>query len=177
LGDTPTLVLERTVPGEIDEGDFEALMVEIQRHAGTHGQPSLMGRTLTWQTDTPNRSRSTQVTVSSRDGETRIRIEERLHQLAGQLFGGVVAGGGGGLGFGLALPIALEVLGSAFLAVALPVTALGLSYGVARAIFRRVARRRRRALSRLLDGLTEIVLGAARDDGNAPEDPHRLPGR
>lgn len=176
LGEARTLVLERVVPGEVDEDTFEILVVEIQRHTGVHGQPSVLGRTLTWRTDTPNNTRSTQVTVISRHGETRIRVEERLHQLVGQLFGGIMGGAGGGLGFGLGLPIAVEVLGSAVLAVALPVGALGLSYAVARGIFVRIARRRRRALQRLLDQLTETVGRSVRKGLEAPDDPRRLPG-
>lgn len=163
-GAAPTITFERTLPGEIPDDAFQLLVLEIQRTEGTHGQPSVLGRTLTWQADTPAHSRSLQVTVASRDGETRIRIEERLHQYAGGLFGGLMGGVGGGVGLGIGLGVGLGALGSTLFAVAWPVGFVGLSYISARQIFRTVARGRRRALSELLERLTELVLDAVRDD-------------
>jgi hypothetical protein len=39
----------------------------------------VVARTLTWQTETPNKARSLQIVVTSRAGKTHIRIEERLN--------------------------------------------------------------------------------------------------
>ena len=76
------------------------------------GVPSLFGRTLTWRSDT----RSLQLAVSSRDGETQIRIDERLHGLAAGLFAGLLGGGGGRIGMGVGVGVGAGVLGSAVLA-------------------------------------------------------------
>ena len=131
----------------------------MQRNSPGHGQPSLLGRTLTWRSDTPNNTRSLQVTVNSRDGETRIRAEERLHGIAGGLFGGLMGGVGMGVGMPFGLIVGLEALGSVLFAVVAPLGVVGASYLGARLIFQSVARKRRRALEDLVDRLAEV--GAA----------------
>ena len=109
------------IQGEIAEDVFEILVPEIQRvDTGGQGVPSLFGRTLTWRSNTPSNTRSLQLTVSSRDGETQIRIEEQLHGFAGGLFGGLVGGGGAGIGIGVGVGVGVDVLGSVLFSVAFP---------------------------------------------------------
>ena len=127
-GEQTTLALESTVAGELPDDAFERLVLVIQRVAKEHGQPSLLGRTLTWQAETANKTRTIQVTVSARRGETHVRVEERLHQFAAGLFGGVMGGVGGGVGLGVGIPIGVEVLGSALFATAFPLGIVALSY-------------------------------------------------
>lgn len=156
VGDQLTLVREAAVPGELDEEGFEGVVAAVQVNAGDQGQPSLLGRTLTWQAETPSQSRTLQLVVTSRDGETRVRIEERLHQFAGGLFGGTVAGGGIGLGLGVGAPVA-KFLGSVLVGVSVPLATLTLSYVAAREIYRAYVRGRRRALDRLLAAVVHEV--------------------
>jgi hypothetical protein len=151
------LVLERTLEGELAEEGFERLLIEIQRNTSEHGQPSLLGRTLTWKAETSSKVRSIQVLISSHDGETHIRIEEQLGQLAGSLYAGIVAGGGVGVGLGAGLPIGLEVLGSALFATAFPIGVLTLSYFVAKGIFSRMSHDRKDAMNHLLERLSEAA--------------------
>jgi len=47
--------------------------------AGEFGQPSLLGRTLTWRAETSSKLRTMQLVVAPGNGETHIRLEERLH--------------------------------------------------------------------------------------------------
>jgi hypothetical protein len=162
LGADPTVALETTVPGEMAEEDFERVIGVIQHHAPEHGQPSLLGRSLTWRAESSDQSRTLQVTVSARDGSTRIRVEERLQKLAGGLFGGGLGGFGGGLGFGVGLPVGLEVLGSVAAAVAFPVGMIGLTWLGARAVFRRVVRKRRTVLASLMDSVVQEVRASIR---------------
>jgi hypothetical protein len=157
VGDHTTLVYEATVPGELGRDDFEGVVSAIQQVAREHGQPSLLGRTLTWQAETPSKTRSLQVVVSARRGETHVRVEERLHQFAAGLFGGTLGGVGGGVGIGVGLPVGLEVLGSTLFAVAFPLGIFGLSYLGARAIYRQVVQRRRAKLVELLERITAAV--------------------
>ena len=152
-----TVTLQRTMPGEVPEEAFERLVLEIQLATSLHGQPSLLGRTLTWRTDSPGNTRSLQIVVSSRGGVTQLHVEERLQQIAGGLFGGLLGGVGGGIGIGVGLPVGIEVLGSAAFTVAWPLGVLGLTYIGTRAIFRTVSRRRQRALQKLLDRLSAVV--------------------
>lgn len=97
------------------------------------------------------------VVVSARDGETEIRIEERLHRFAGGLFGGGVGGFGTGVGLGVGLRVGLEVLGSALFATVFPLAVIGMAYIGAREIYRAVVRRRRRVIGELLDRLVAEV--------------------
>ena len=179
-GERLTLVHETVVPGELPPEGFEGILGVIQSTTAEHGRPSLMGRTLVWQGENASKSRTMMVTVSVRKGETHIRAEERLHQLATGLFLGSTLGGGSGLGIGLGLPVAIEVLGSAALAVAFPLAAVGLAYTTARLIYRGIVKRRTAALARVVDGLvravTEMVEDAEADRSLSEADrPMELP--
>lgn len=175
-GEQLTLVQEAVVAGELPPEGFERVVAAIQMAAREHGQPSLLGRTLTWQAETAGKSRTIQVTVSVRHGETHVRAEERLHQLASGLFAGTTLGGGTGVGVGVGLPVALEVFGSALLAVAFPLAAVTLAYMTAREIYARIVRRRRKALAGLVDAVVASASEAIADHALAhPEGPLELP--
>ena len=175
LGDQLTLVREAIIPGEIPDSGFERVVGAVQHTAYEYGQPSLMGRTLTWQAENPNKTRSVLLVVSARDGETHIRIEERLHQFAGGLFGGTVAGVGGGIGLGVGVPVGLS-LGSALLATLFPLGVVGLSYMGCREIYRAVVRKRRRVISEMMERVTsEVTACIASATLEDPEEPGRLP--
>ena len=78
VGDELVLVRETTVPGELNDDGFEHVVSVIQMGSREHGQPSLFGRSLTWRAETPSKTRTVQVTVTSRDGQTHVRLEENL---------------------------------------------------------------------------------------------------
>lgn len=168
LGAPLTLKFERTLTGELPEDAFEMLVPEIQQAAEGHGQPSLLGHTLTWQSTSSNTDRMLQVTVSSRGGLTRIRIEERSNQLAGQLFGGIIGSVGGGVGLGVGLGVGIGALQSALFAVAWPVGIITGSFLLARMFYRSAVRRRQRALRGLLDRLTETIEAITADQALEP---------
>ena len=151
VGDDLMLVREIELAGELPDSGFERIVTAIQTQSREHGQPSLLGKTLTWRAETANKSRTIQIVVSARDGHTLIRLEENLTQLAAGLFAGTTAGFGIGVGVGVGLPIALEVIGSVLFAVAAPVGIVGISYIASRAIYREVVRRRNRAIDDLFD--------------------------
>ena len=154
----PLLIsVERVVPGELSEEAFSRIVPEIQRVATGHGNASMVGRTLTWSSETSQRQRSFQVTVSAKDGETLIRAEERLHGLAGSLYGGLMGGVGGGLGFGVGMPVGIEVLGSAAFAVAFPLLVIGGAYLTARTILRKTGRERKRIMTDLVGHIADQV--------------------
>ena len=149
-----TVRVERDVEGEVSDSIFDELLVEIQEAGLGHGQPSVVGNTLTWRSGGAQNVSSLQVTVSARDGRTEIRADERRHQTAGGLFGGIMGGGGVGLGIGT-IPIAIEVLGSPALAVVFPVAVVGIAYGIARTIFRETGKRKGAKLKRLVEKIAE----------------------
>ena len=165
--------VERVVPGEMREDDFARIVPDIQRVSTGHGNATLVGSTLTYSAETGQKQRTLQVVVSSQDGQTLIRAEERLHGLAGALFGGLVGGGGTGLGIGMGVPLGLEALGSTFLAFAIPATIITGCYALARTIMKRTTRRRHEALSALVDQIAARVpspgaLGDGRTAGLPP---------
>jgi hypothetical protein len=163
-----TLEYERVVPGEASYPLLEGLVPLIQRVAEGTGQPSLMGRTLTWTTSNPERTSILQVSVSARRGHTHIMVQERFGNLAGALFGGLMGGAGSGVGFGVGLGVGLGALGSALFASVFPPAVIGGTYVVARSLFRRTVQRRSKALKRLMEDLVATV-----EDG-MEEQSHRL---
>lgn len=85
------LLRETLVTVELGDDGFERVASVIQTGTREHGQPSLLGRSLTWRAEPPNKTRIVQVRVTSRDGQTHVGLEENLYQLAGALFAGTVA--------------------------------------------------------------------------------------
>lgn len=159
-GERLTLTREAVVAGELDQDGFERVAEAIQVNAGETGQSSLLGRTLTWQAETAGKTRTVQVIVTSRDGETHIRAVERLHQMASGLFAGTVVGVGTGVGVGAGLPVALTLFGSPLLAVAFPLGLSGLALIGCREIYRRFVRRRDSALTTLVSAAVEAASAA-----------------
>lgn len=155
VGDELRLVREVTLEGELPQEGFERIVAAIQAQAHEHGQPSLLGRTLTWRAETANKSRTIQIVVSARDGGTQVRLEENLTQTAAGLFAGSTAGFGLGLGLGVGLPIGMEVIGSVLFAVAAPIGMVATSYVAARAIYRQIVKRRTRAIDDLFQRVVE----------------------
>ena len=173
VGERLQLSHEAVVPGEIDETGFERVVGVIQRVAKEHGQPSLLGRTLTWRAETPNKSRTIQVVVSARGGETRIRVDERLHQFAAGLFGGSVTGLGLGAGIGIGVPLSTNVLGSVLFGVAFPIGMVGLTFIGAREVYRASVRSRTRALDTLLGHIVAEVRQRVAPPARSGEAPSR----
>lgn len=176
MGASPTILFERRVPGRLSPAGLEAIVVEIQSALGVLGQPSLVGNTLTWRSETPNNTRSLQIVVASRAGETYIRIEEQLNQLAGGLFGGLMGGVGCGVGFGVGFGVGLGALGSVLFAATFPPGVIAASYVAARISFTTVARQRRAILGDLVQRLSDAVTDAAQASLAEPDEPSgRLP--
>lgn len=163
LGAPTVFELEQVVRGEAEQDTLERLVPLLQRAADGMGHPSLMGKTLTWQSEDASKTRALLVTVSAGRRETRINIEERYGNLAGALFGGIVGGGGTGLGFGVGFGVGLGALGSALFATVFPFVALGGTWALARGIFRHSVHNRMRKLTRLMNELVATVEDEVRD--------------
>jgi hypothetical protein len=144
--------IERRLPGELSVEALEELVPLVGQATAGHGQASLVGKTLTWSSQTSGNVSSQQVVVSSMRRETLIRIEEHLGQLAGGLFGGIMGGVGGGVGLGVGGALG-GALGSIALGVAIPAVVITGSYFLARAFFVDQVRRRQRKLEALADAI------------------------
>jgi len=149
------ILLERVIPGELSEEVWESMVGEIQQTFGGLGYASTVGRTRTWTvapTGPRAGSRVLSVTATSQPGQTILRVDESLSQLAGQLFGGLMGGLGGGL-TGVWMGIGMGIFHSPAAAVALVLTGLGGAYGLARTLFIRSFTKRSQELQELLDRL------------------------
>ena len=159
LAGTPLVLrAEQVIPGDLQEEDYEQIVTEIQMATDVPGNASMVGRTLTWRSVTSeHQTRSLQVTVASRNGETRIQAQERLHGYAGSLYGGVVFGAGTGVGLGVGFGVGLGALGSALFTAAFPVTLVGSLYVAMRQVMKSVGRKRRVELDGLLDRIAQCA--------------------
>lgn len=164
LGAPTVFELERTVRGEASQSTLERLLPHLQRASDGVGHPSLLGKTLTWQSQDASKVRTLQVSVSVGRGETRLSIEERYGNLAGSLFGGIMGGGGTSLGLGVGLGVGLGALGSAAFATLFPIGIMGAAYALSRSIYRNTVHGRMRKLTRLMDELVAAVEGGLEGD-------------
>jgi len=119
--------------------------------------------------------RDVHVTVTPRNGRTRIHVAEKLGALVGSYFGGLVGGWGGG-GSGAAMAIGMGALNSPVAAVTLVIANLAAAYFTARRLVRNLHRKRLRALTSLIDRLAEHCADTATapDPLDAPTRPPRL---
>lgn len=154
------ILLERTFQGEVSTDEFEGLVAEIRRSMSDPGVVSVLGRSVTWSPSPSGAgrrgaTRRLGVTISPRNGQTTLRIEESFGQLAGGLFGGIMGGVGGGMGTSLGMSVGIGVLHSALAATGIVGGVALLAYGGARGIYTLTVNRRRRELELLRDRLAE----------------------
>lgn len=163
LAGTPLVIhADRIVPGELAQEDYERIVEEIRLEAEEEGSASRVGRTLTWKgTGSTIWLRTPQVTVVSRNGETRIQAREELDGYAVQLLGGVV-GCGGAIGLGVGLAVGMAVLGSPLVATLFPVGLIGSLYAAMRLRMKSIARTRRAKLDGLVARIARCVRRAPR---------------
>ena len=84
---------EADIEGEMSPGDYELVVDTIRGVLGDEGSVTSLGRSLTWSSRVVSRKgRNVTVSIVPRAGRTRIRIDEKLGQIAGGLYGGIVGG-------------------------------------------------------------------------------------
>ena len=160
LGGPFSIRVERSLPRELQEAEMEEMVSEIEAAAATSGTATLRSRSLLWRSKGPLGSDPLlplHVTVRSRQGRTRIGIEERYHALTAVLYGGLVGGIGVGVGVGGGVGVGIGALHSPAFALLFPAAFLAGSCFVARQSFALVTQQRRRAVFDLLERLSEKV--------------------
>ncbi len=80
LGGPASIHLERVVEGEVTEEKGEAMLAEIRRAFDLVGTSGQVGRSLEWTHN--GRQRQVQVAVTSREGQTKIRIHDHFPRTA-----------------------------------------------------------------------------------------------
>lgn len=124
------VVLDAVVEGEVPEDAYPLLVEEIQGHLGIMGHASVLGGTLTWSPATQGEeTRRVVVSVKSREGRTRIRVEERF-EIRGwrRLFIGV--GALSGVMFAALTATAFGIADATMPALILPFMGAGIASGV-----------------------------------------------
>jgi tRNA A-37 threonylcarbamoyl transferase component Bud32 len=176
LGSPTTIACQRVVDGELTAAAYDDIVGEVQAMLATDGEIDTLGRSLTWRTAHPalGKARAVQVRITSRGGQTRIQVQERLGELAWTLFGGIALGGGSG---GLAIILSLGGPEVGWLAAGL--LSAGWAGGMcalARTIFRSIARSKRADLEGLSDRVAELAPQSTEDRLGGDRTPDALPG-
>jgi len=164
LGEVKTLETVEVLEGEVSSDSVDRMLEEVQRAFADGGNVTRTDRSVTWSashTLASNRLSSLVVAITTRDGQTEIRISERLKNLSSALFIGLLVGGGG-VGVAISGAIGMGELGAPLVFAAGAVTSVGTFYGIARTLYARSARKRRRELQRLLGRLVEVSISGTR---------------
>jgi hypothetical protein len=149
------LALTRELPGSFPADHFEDVIERIRTVTRDAGRSELLKSSLTWSANANPKGAGpfTVITVSVRDGKTRITATDRLSQLAGALFGGIGGGVGGGA-------IIAPILATAAMPALGPVFFLGWFgsvYAGTRMLFKRIARRRAEQLQQVFEAVCEEI--------------------
>ena len=164
------LAIQRVIEGEMPVERLEELVPTIVAATPGRGTASAVGRSLTWSSQEGSNVTEQQVLVSSRNGQTLIRVEQSYSGLAAGWFGGIMGGVGAGVGFGVGGALS-ATLGLGAGLVAFPLTAIAGSYFLARSIYASQVRSRQGAARALVDELArqvETVIASARPAIDAP---------
>ena len=175
FGEVKTLELVEVLEGEVSQDSLDRMLEEIQRSFADGGDIIRTGRSATWTASrslASSRLSSPVVSITPRDGETEIRISERLDPLSTALFVGLGVAGSA-VGVGISGAIGMGELGSPLAFVLMAATAVSACYGTARTLYVRSTRRRRRELQRLLGKMVAVSVSGSKM--NAVEDVAELP--
>ena len=165
LGGPVSLLFETVLDGEIDTAVYEDLVQVMREQTGDVGEVSILGRSLAWSSRVhhPQKGgapRALQLSASVRGGQTSVRLEEGLGNLAGGLFGGVVGGVGGGA---ITLPIfagialsGLVGIPAGLLSPVLGVAWVGGVYALVRRGYGSLARKKESQLKEAFDRIVAI---------------------
>jgi len=156
LGGPLEVRLERVVPGEIAKEMFEPLIDEIRAAMGEIGQVAVLERSFTWSSPHRGTPGPAEIIVSSRDGQTTIRVNSRHGQFAGGMFGGLMGGLAGGF-TPMTVALTWQAAHSPLLSVAAGLGVVGAVYGLARTIFGTVTRKREAMLREVVERLAAAV--------------------
>ena len=151
--------------GEISPNDYDFIVAIIRRTLSDDGNVGTFGKTLTWTSRAQGKKgRNVFVTIVPRGGYTKIRVEERLGQLAGGLYGGIIGGASGGLG-SLAFATAFHATGSWVAGVAAIGGVLLSTFTIARAILGSIKSARTTQIAKLRGELEAEVCASVASPG------------
>ena len=160
LGEVKTLESIEVLEGEVSPDSMDQMVEEVQRAFADGGTVTRTGRSATWsasRTLASSRLSSLVVAITARDGQTEVRITERLDNLSTALFVGL-GFGGSAVGVAISGAVGMGEFGNPLVFAAMAVTAVTGFVGAARTLYTRSARKRRRELQRLLGRLVDVSM-------------------
>ena len=163
FGEVKTLELVEVLEGEVSSDSVDRMLEEVQRAFADGGTVTRTGRSATWsasRTLASSRLSSLVVAITARDGQTEVRITEKLDNLSTALFVGL-GFGGSAVGVAISGAVGMGEFGNPLVFAALAVTAVTGFVGAARTLYTRSTRRRRRELQRLLGTLVEASISGS----------------
>jgi hypothetical protein len=163
FGEVKTLEMVEVMEGELGTDSVDRMLEEVQRAFADGGTVTRTGRSATWsasRTLASSRLSSLVVAITARDGQTEVRITERLDNLSTALFVGL-GFGGSAVGVGISGAVGMGEFGNPLVFGAMAVAAVSGFYGAARTLYVRSTRRRRRDLQRLLGKLVEVSISGS----------------
>ena len=163
FGEVKTLELVEVMEGEVSSDSMDRMLEEVQRSFADGGTVTRTGRSATWsasRTLASSRLSSLVVAITARDGQTEVRITERLDNLSTALFVGL-GFGGSAVGVGISGAVGMGEFGNPLVFAAMAITAVSGFYGAARTLYTRSTRKRRRELQRLLGNLVQVSISGS----------------
>lgn len=163
LGEVKTLEIVEVMEGEVSSDSVDRMLEEVQRAFADGGHVTRTGSSATWsssRTLASSRLSNLVVAITARDGQTEIRITERLDNLSTALFVGLGVAGSG-VGIGISGAVGMGEFASIPLFAGMAVAAVTACYGTARTLYTRSTRKRRRELQRLLGKLVEVSISGS----------------
>lgn len=153
----------RVVPAELGRDQLAGLMQAIEERVGRHGSVTEALGTVRWSSTAG--LWITDVSVTPRDGETRIGVHERIVEDKRKLFQILPPAWGAMAGMIVAGSLAVGALGI----IALTAGGAALGFGIGRAIYRSRSEASRERVERIAMALAEDAraLGAGGDDGSS----------
>lgn len=160
MGEVKTIEVSGLLEGEVGPDAMVRMIEEVQRTFADTASASYTDRSATWTGSSSlasTRLSHLMVAITARNGETEIRISERLDNLSMVLFGALGIAGSG-VGIGISGAIGMGEFGMPLLFAAGATAAVSTCYGLARTLYTRSARKRRRELQRLVARMVEVSI-------------------
>jgi len=150
-GAPTTLLVEREVQGELEDGDYDEIVDMLSRRF-PGGQVSLLGRRFNW-SGGKHKKRRIEVTVTRRGGKSYLRVHEPLSPLVSNVFVGTASCGAGALTLALIAVKKGLALNPAWVVIPMVI----LLYIAARAIFQWRGKQRRGELTAIADDIATHI--------------------
>lgn len=160
------VTLEQEIPGELPLERYEQIVAGVGAAVGVEGRTEVVGKTLSW---FEGRAVRPLVTIRSRDGQTTVKVEDRLDGAVLLVSRAILALLLATMGGALAMDTTRSALATAVVAAVVLIGAVLATI----ASSAKVIRRREAMLHRVMKQTVSLVASAAQRPAASPEPPPR----